>query len=166
MMRSAALLVLLLIAPIGAFAAEWANVEPGVSSTADVRDSFGAPSKETSAKVDGYDTIQWIYEDERAPTGIVRMTVDFGLLTPSGYKPTTVRLLKLEPKPFIFGRMTLIQGWGIPDGVGKQDEFSTFFYKDGLFVVLDKEGETATSMIFSLPQPDLHLRNAPAESKP
>jgi hypothetical protein len=165
-MNAVALLAVVLLLPVAAVAAGWANIEPGVSTTQDVRERFGAPSNETSAKVEGYDTVQWIYEGERAPAGIMRMTVDFGLLTPTGYKPTAVRLLKLEPKPFIFGRRTVIEGWGIPDGVGNREGFVSFFYKDGLFVVLDKEGETATDMIFSLPQPDAAQQTAPSTPRP
>ena len=165
-MHGLGLLAILLLLPVAAVAAEWATIEPGVSTTEQVRLRFGAPSKETHPKVEGYDTVQWIYEDERAPAGILRMTVDFGLLTPSGYKPTTVRILKLEPKPLIFGRSTVIDGWGIPDGMGDREGLLTFFYKAGLFVVFDKEGLMATTMIFSLPQPDAAGQATPPASPP
>ena len=90
------------------------------------------------------------------------MTADFGLLTPSGFRPSLVRLLTLEPRPLIFGRATVVQGWGLPDGVGTRDGLVTFFYKEGLFVIFDKEGENAVSMIFSIPQPDPREKSAPA----
>ena len=90
------------------------------------------------------------------------MTVDFGLLTPSGFRPSLVRLLTLEPRPLIFGRVTVVQGWGLPDGVGTREGLVTFFYKEGLFVIFDKEGENAVSMIFSIPQPDPVEKSAPA----
>ncbi|HEV8441542.1 MAG TPA: hypothetical protein VGT40_25920 [Methylomirabilota bacterium] len=152
--RALALLALVLLWTASAPAAEWGSIEPGVTSTEQVRSRYGAPAKETHTKVEGYDTVQWIYEGSKAPTGLVRMTVDFGLLTSSGYKPSTVRLLKLEPKPLIFGRNTVLQGWGLPDAVGKQDGVETFFYKDGLFVLFDQEGTSATIMVFAIPQPD------------
>ena len=148
------LLAVVMFWPSLAAASGWANVDPGMTTTVEVRERFGAPSRETHAKVEGYDTTQWIYEGSRAPAGLLRITVDFGILTPAGYKPTTVRLLKLEPKPFIFGRLTVVQGWGIPDSVGTTEGVTTFFYRDGLFVVFDKEETSATSMIFSVPQPD------------
>jgi hypothetical protein len=144
-----------------ASAAEWGNIEPGVTTPEQVRARYGEPSKETSAKVEGYDTRQWVYEGSRAPEGLVRMTVDFGLLTPSGYQPSLVRLLKLEPKPLIFGRHTVMDGWGLPDNVTKRDGFDTFFYRIGLFVIFDKEGTSAVTMVFSIPQ-EPAAKSAPA----
>jgi len=155
MRRVLPLLVILLIAPGDVGAGGWGSIEPGVSTIEHVRARYGEPSKETPAKVDGYDTLQWVYESDRAPAGLVQMTVDFGLLTRAGYKPSLVRLLKLEPKPLIFGRNTVIQGWGVPDGADKQEGLLTFFYQEGLFVIFDKEGESAVTMIFSPPQVDL-----------
>ena len=162
MARALLLLTLLLGFAWPARAAEWGKIEPGVTSTEQVRERYGEPSRETRAKVEGYDTVQWIYEGAKAPAGSFRMTVDFGLLTPSGYKPSLVRLLKLEPKQAIFGRSTVIQGWGVPDGVGTREGLVTFFYREGLFVVFDKEGENAVNMIFSLPQPDVAGKGAPS----
>ena len=156
------LLGLLCVPPGAAEAAGWAGIEPGVSTIENVRARYGAPTRQTSAKVEGYDTTQWIYEGRQVPAGLQRMTVDFGLLTPSGYKPSMVRLLMLEPKPHIFGRNTVIEGWGLPDGATDQGGVTTFYYRAGLFVVFDKEGVSATSMIFGLPQPDLPEQSAPA----
>jgi hypothetical protein len=83
------------------------------------------------------------------------MTVDFGLLGPSGYQPNLVRLLTLIPKPAMFGPSTVIQGWGIPDGVKQNPDGSeTLFWKTGLFVTFDKERQNARTMIFSPPQPE------------
>ena len=96
------------------------------------------------------------------PTGLVRMTLDIGLLTPGGYKASVVRLLKLEPKPFIFRRVTVIEGWGLPDGARSENGVDTFFYKVGLFVVFDKEGESATSLVFGPPQSDVPETATPA----
>jgi hypothetical protein len=131
MLRALTFLGMLLAAPGVAGAGEWGNIEPGVSTVEQVRARYGAPSKETRARVEGYDTLQWVYESNRAPGGLVRMTVDFGLLAQTGFKPSVVRLLKLEPKPLIFGRRTVIEGWGLPDGVGDQDGVRTFFTRRG-----------------------------------
>ncbi len=162
MARALLLLTLLLGLPWPARGAEWGAIQPGVSTLEQVRERYGAPSKETRAKVEGYDTLRWVYEGSQAPEGVVRMTVDFGLLTPSGFRPSLVRLLTLEPRPLIFGRATVVQGWGLPDGVGTRDGLVTFFYKEGLFVIFDKEGENAVSMVFSIPQPDPVEKSAPA----
>ena len=144
---------LLLAGHGSATAEEWGGIEPGVSTTDQVRARYGAPSKETRAKAEGYDTIQWVYEDAKAPAGIHRMTIDYGLLTPQGYKQTVVRLLRIEPKAKIFGRNTVIQAWGVPDGMSKQNETDVFFYREGLLVNFDKEGDEASLLTFTPPQP-------------
>jgi hypothetical protein len=144
-----------------ALAEEWGGIEPGVTTVDQVRARYGAPSKETRAKADGYDTLRWVYEDARAPGGIERMTIDFGLLTPQGYKPTVVRVLRLEPRPKIFGRNTVIQAWGVPDGITKHDEMDVFFYKSGLLVNFDRSGAEAALLTLTPPQPDTAPRAAP-----
>src|SRR5262249_45675026 len=137
MARTALLLSLLLLAWPAA-ASEWGGVEPGVTTLDDVRARYGQPSKETRAKVENYDTVQWVCEGDRAPAGMNRMTVDFGLLVQSTYKPTVVRLLTLEPRPGIFGKQTVVSGWGVPDGLGDNpDGTVSMFWKDGLIVTLD-----------------------------
>lgn len=151
----------LLLGPEFAAAAEWGAIEPGLTTTDQVRARYGAPSKETRAKAEGYDTVQWVYEGARAPAGISRMTVDYGLLTPQGYKPTVVRVFRLEPKPKIFGRNTVIQAFGVPDGIGKQNEQDVFFYKSGLLVNFDQQGDEAATLTFTPPQPDAPPAAAP-----
>jgi hypothetical protein len=148
------------VAPPAA-ASEWGGIDPGTSVVDQVRERWGAPSREVREKVEGYDTLRWVYEGGQAPAGLIRMTVDFGLLTPAGYKPAVVRLLTLEPKPLIFGRTTVVGGWGVPDGVANApDGSATLFWKEGLLVTFDKEHESATRMIFSLPQPDVPAPSA------
>lgn len=153
MARWLAALVVLLASPGTPGASDWGGIFPGVTTTDQVRGRYGQPSRLSQPKVDGYDTQQWVYEGNRAPAGLIRMTVDFGILEPGGYRPAVVRLLKLEPKPAIFGRQTVMQGWGLPDAVGQEGDLTTFFYQDGLFVVFAKDEGPATVMIFSPPQP-------------
>jgi len=138
-----------------AHAEEWGNIEPGVSTMDQVRERFGAPSKETKAKVDNYDTSQWVYDDARAPSGFQRMTVEYGLLTPQGYKPSVVRVLRLEPKEKIFGKNTVLQAFGYPDGMRVENEQNSYFYQSGLIVTFDKEDEWAVLLNFMMPQPDV-----------
>jgi len=157
--RGRALLVALAMAGLllgrgSAAAEEWGAIEPGVTTTDQVRARYGAPSKETRGKADNYDTLQWVYEDALAPGGIQRMTVDYGLLTPQGYKPTVVRVLRLEPKSKVFGRSTVIQAWGVPDAITQHTGTDVFFYKTGLLVNFDKEGEEAALLTFTPPQPE------------
>ena len=137
----------------GAVAAEqWGGIEPGESSMAAVRGLRGSPTRTTTQKVDGYDTAEWIYEDAKAPGGIRRMTVDFGLMTPAGYRPDLVRSFKLEPKPGAFDKNWITTGWGAPAGVGKDGDVEFFFYKEGLFVYFAPDGHGVASMTFTPPQ--------------
>jgi hypothetical protein len=149
-----ALLPLLLASP--AAAAEWGGLRPGVTKLPEVRERYGPPSKESRPKVEGYDTIEWVYEGTRAPTGMNRLTVEFGMLANGVYEPTLIRIFTLEPHPAIYGRMTVIQGWGVPDGkTTAADGTTTLVWRSGLFVTLDKEETRAVSMTFSPPQPGL-----------
>ena len=151
----------LLLGPAGASAEEWGGIEPGTTTIDQVRARYGAPSKETRAKVEGHDTIQWVFEDARAPGGIQSLTVDYGLLTPQGYKQTVVRAFRLVPKPKVFGKNTVEQGWGPPDAIGSQNQQETFFYKSGLVVIFTKEGDDTVLMTFTPPQPDAPAPGAP-----
>jgi hypothetical protein len=153
MARGLALLALLLALAGAAGAADWGGIEAGVSTVEQVRAGQGAPSRETRAKLEGYDTLQWVYEEDRAPAGIKRMVVDFGLLTPSGYKPSVVRVLTLEPKPGVFNRVIVVNGWGLPDGLDSEGALTRFYYKIGLVVTFNTESGEALSMSFTPPQP-------------
>ena len=147
-------------------AAGWSTIEPGVSSLEDVRGRFGAPSRESQRKVEGYDTTEWVYEGARAPSGITRMTVEFGLLTPQGYKANAVRALRLEPKPLIFGRNTIVDGWGVPERMAEQGDRDVFLYESGLIVTFDKDGVSAANMVFMVPQKLAPGGAAPAAPRP
>ena len=137
----------------GAAAAEqWGGIEPGESTMAVVKNLRGTPTRTAKQKVDGYDTEEWVYEDAKAPGGIRRLTVDFGLVTPSGYRPDLVRSLKLDPKPGAFDKESITTGWGAPAGVGKEGEVEFFFYKEGLFVYFAKDGHGVATMTFTPPQ--------------
>jgi hypothetical protein len=160
-----ATLCCLLAFATSASAEEWGGIEPGVTTIEQVRARYGAPNKETHTKVESYDTTEWVYEDPRAPGGILKMTVDFGLLTPQGYKPALVRVLRLEPKSKVFGRVTVIQGFGVPDGMTIQNDQQVFFYQSGLIVTFDKEGDEAVLMSFTPPQPARPPSAAPAAPK-
>lgn len=144
----------LLLTPGSSPAEVWGGIEPGVTTVDQVRASYGAPSREARVKVEAYDTLQSIYEEGRAPGGFVRMTVDYGLLTPQGYKPMVVRVLRLEPRPKVFGRNTILQAWGEPDWVGSENNVETLIYKSGLVVTFNKEGTDAILLTLTPPQPD------------
>lgn len=140
--------------PSAVIAAEWGGISPGASTMETVRGRYGAPSREARQKVEGYDTVQWIYEGARAPAGMKRMTVEFGLLVSGAYRPNVVRFFVLEPKPRVFDRRMVLAGWGTPDGLGEEKGRKIFSYNIGLQVHLDDTGEDALSMIFLIPQPE------------
>jgi hypothetical protein len=143
-------LVVLIAAPAGA--ADWGQIRPAVTTQTEVRARYGAPTRETPQKVEGYDVVQWTYEGPQAPTGIAKMIVDFGILTPSGYKKETVRTFRLEPKHDIFNRKLVMDGWGPPSRVGKDGEMEFFLYEEGLLVYFDKDAKEVSAMIFTPPQ--------------
>ena len=147
-------LALSLGVPSAAVAADWGAISPGASTIETVRERYGAPSRETRQKLEGYDTIQWVYEGARAPAGMKRMIVEFGLLAPSGYRPNLVRSFTLEPKPRIFDYVTVVKGWGIPDRIAEREGRKVYFYQRGLLVYFDQSGDDTVSMVFSPPQPE------------
>ena len=149
----AAVLGFALALPATACAAGWGGIEPGDTTLEQVRERYGAPSKETKQKTENYDTTTWIYEGPTVPGGINRMVVDFGILKPDGYKPNLVRVFVLEPKPTIFAVQTVIDGWGLPSAAGDEGGYPTMLYEAGLVVIFDKQGFWAESMTFTLPQP-------------
>ena len=138
--------------PGPAGAAGWGSINPGTSTVEDVRSRYGQPSRESQKKVEGYDTAEWVYEGARAPHGMVRMAVEFGLLTPQGYKGNVVRVMRLEPKPGIFARDLVVDGWGVPERMAEQGDRDVFLYESGLIVTFDQAGLSAVSMVFMLPQ--------------
>jgi hypothetical protein len=153
------LTVLALCAP--AMAAEWGTIVPGVSTMDTVRAQYGGPTRTQTQKVDGYDTTTWIYEDAQAPTGITRMTVDFGLLQARGFERSIVRSFRLEPHPHVFTREAVLNGWGRPTGVSKEGGTDSFYYEDGLVVIFDKEAQFAVTMVFTPPQPSDRAKSSP-----
>jgi hypothetical protein len=139
-------------APAG-LAAEWNAIVPGESTMDAVRARFGGPTQTTTGTLDGYPTAQWVYEGPRAPVGMKRVVVDFGLLTPGGYRGEVVRALRLEPKPGVFDRASVLAGWGLPTAVAPPDQPPAFFYGSGLVVVFDAKGWAVEAMVFTPPQP-------------
>jgi hypothetical protein len=144
---------LALALPESACAAGWGGIEPGETTIEQVRERYGAPSKETKQKVENYDTMTWTYEAAKAPTGMNRMVVDFGILKPDGFKPNVVRVFVIEPKPNIFAVQTVLDGWGLPSATGDQDGYPTLLYEAGLVAVFNKERLWAESISFTVPQP-------------
>jgi hypothetical protein len=165
MRRSIILAVAILAALAGlagrALAAEWNNIVPGETTQTALTSRYGPPSKTEKQKVEGYDTVDWIYEGPKAPVGMRRMVVQFGILAKAGYRPDVVRALRLEPKPEVFNRRTVINGWGSPSRTGREGDAEVFFYDEGLLVYFDKEGWLAVVMVFTPPQAPSSTSTAP-----
>jgi hypothetical protein len=141
-----------LISP--AHAEEWGGIAPGTTLKFQVRERFGAPSREVKNRVEQYDTIEWLYEQGKAPAGIRQMQVQFGLLTPRGFNPDVVRALTLTPRSGVFTRRDILTGWGQPDRIGAEKEKGQriFIYNSGLVVLFDKNEQLAETLLFSPPQ--------------
>jgi len=133
----------------GAEAADWGGISPARTTINDLRAIHGAPSRTLTQRIDAYDGQQWIYEGPRAPTGILRMVVDFGLLLRGTYRPDIVRAVTLEPKPGIFNVDLVLQGWGVPQRESPAGQPIAFFYESGLLVTFADDGRAVTSMVFT-----------------
>ncbi len=145
-------LAVLLIAA-GAEAAEWGGIKPGESNTEMVRSRFGVPTLTKAEKTEGYDTAKWTYESPRTPAGIKSLVVDFGILVGGAFQAQVVRTFRLEPKPGIFTRATILAGWGEPTRSSPVGEVPLwFFYDTGLIVYFDKQGWQVEAMVFVPPQ--------------
>jgi hypothetical protein len=106
--------VVMLAAALPAAAAEWGSIRPGVSTNAQVRELYGAPTKTSKEKVENYETETWIYEEPKAPAGLKRLTIEYGLVVADKYQPNVVRAFRVEPQPGGFTRRIIILGWGPP----------------------------------------------------
>jgi hypothetical protein len=137
-----------------ALPAEWGAVVPGQSTQESVRRVHGAPSRTIAQTIEGYQASQWVYEGAQAPLAARRMVVDFGLLLPAGYRPEIVRSLRLEPKPGAFNKRSILGGWGVPTSTGREGETRVFFYRQGLLVYFDRDGEDVELLVFTPPQPE------------
>ena len=145
--------VCLVLGATTARAADWGGITPGTSTKDSVRTLYGEPTRAASKTLEGYDVIDWVYEGERAPRGIVRLTAEFGLLTGPGFQPDVVRAFRLDPVPGVFTRRTIIAGWGMPFAAGREGETPEFYYEEGLLVLFDKDGWIAERMVFTMPRP-------------
>jgi hypothetical protein len=144
--------VVALVLVSGAHAADWGSIVPGESTIETVRARYGEPAARKTEQVDGYDATEWVYEGDRAPRGLRRLTISFGLLTPGGFRPELVRVFRLEPVPGGFTQRTVRDGWGQPSATGQEGSWPAVRYDQGLIVVFERDGEQVREMIFTLPQ--------------
>lgn len=136
-----------------AAALDWGGIVPAVTTMAQVRARYGAPSQTSTQTLQGVQAQRWVYAADLAPPGFSRMTVDFGLRGADGYHPDLVRALTLEPRPGIFTRPQISAGWGPADRVGREGDTEILFYYEGLVVYFAPDGWNVRLMLFTPPQP-------------
>jgi len=144
------LIVLFLAGSAGA--AGWGTITPGETTRRDVEARYGRPSHERQVMEGGLTGAEWTYVGDRAPAGLDRMVVGFGLLRPAGFAPDVVRALILYPKPRVFTLLELTTGWGKPDGIGTDSQTGRSLLRwegRGILVYLDRTGEYAELMVFA-----------------
>jgi hypothetical protein len=145
-------LIMTLLALRGDVGAEsWGGITPGETTRADVERLFGRPSRERTIVDEGRTVAEWTYAEERAPRGLVRMVVNYGLMSGDRFVPDVVRSVTLYPKPQVFTLRTISTGWGEPDAIGTEEASGrpSFHYRTrGLLIVFDKTGSWAELLLF------------------
>jgi hypothetical protein len=158
-MRAAlVLLAAILGAPVCAGAHGWGLLYPAESTGASVRARYGAPTRILKHRLQSHDTEEWVYEGKEAPPGFLRLAVYVGYLKGEEFLPAVVRGFTLEPKPGIFTRELVLQGWGPPTRVDFFDGKPGYDYDGGLIVLFDIQGTVAQTMIFSPPRTEASAR--------
>ena len=141
-----------LLAALGDVGAEsWGGITPGETTRAGVERLYGRPSRERSMVDEGRTVAEWTYAEDRAPRGLVRMVVNYGLMSGDRFVPDAVRSVTLYPKPQVFTLRAISSGWGEPDAIGTEEASGrpSFHYRTrGLLVVFDKTGSWAELLLF------------------
>lgn len=149
-----ALLIALAVLPAArlAAAASWGGIRPGETVRREVEARFGRPTRERTVTEEGRTANEWTYTGERAPQGVDRMVVSFGLLKGTSFLPDVVRALTLYPRRGVFPLRLITDGWGRPDAIGTDEQTGrpAFRYDaKGLLIVFDRTGEWAELMVFA-----------------
>jgi hypothetical protein len=159
-MRPWALGLVLTVAVLGAAgdaAAEtWGGLTPGETLRGGVESLYGKPSRERSLVEEGRTVAEWTYAGDRAPRGLERMVVNYGLASGATFNPDVVRAIVLYAKPHVFSMRSISDGWGPPDAVGTEESTGrpSFHYRTrGLLIIFDKSGSWAEVLLFGPPQP-------------
>jgi hypothetical protein len=150
----------LMVATLGAaadLAAEsWGGLTPGETLRGGVESLFGKPSRERPLVEEGRTVAEWTYAGDRAPRGLERMVINFGLASGATFNPDVVRAIVLYPKPHVFSLRAISNGWGPPDAVGTEEATGrpSFHYRTrGLLIIFDKSGSWAELLLFGPHQP-------------
>ena len=145
-------LSLTLLAGRGNVGAEtWGGITPGATMRAEVERLYGRPSRERTMVDEGRTVAEWTYAEDRAPRGLLRMVVNYGLMSGDRFVPDVVRSVTLFPKAQVFSLTTIASGWGEPDAIGTEESSGrpSFHYRTrGLLIVFDKTGSWAEILVF------------------
>jgi hypothetical protein len=151
-----AAILMLLVAGGDVCAETWGGITPGETTRAALEALYGRPSRERTLVDEGRTVGEWTYAEDRAPKGLIRMVVNYGLLVGDRFMPDVVRSVTLYPKPHVFSMPAISNGWGPPDGVGTEEATGrpSFQYRTrGLLVIFDKSGSWAEFLLFGPRQP-------------
>ena len=150
-------LSLALLTSTGNVGAEsWGGITPGETTRADVEGLYGRPSRERTLVDEGRTVAEWTYAEARAPRGLIRMVINYGLMSGDRFIPDVVRSVTLYAKAHLFPLPTIASGWGEPDAVGTEEASGrhSFHYRTrGLLIVFDKTGSWAEILVFGPRQP-------------
>ena len=142
---------------VGDLGAEsWGGLTPGETLRGGVESLYGRPSRERPLVEEGRTVAEWTYAGDRAPRGVERMVVSFGLASGATFNPDIVRSIALYPKAHIFSMLSISNGWGPPDAVGTEEATGrpSFHYRTrGLLIIFDKSGSWAEMLLFAPRQP-------------
>jgi hypothetical protein len=130
----------------------WGGITPGQSTLGDVQARYGRPTRERSVVDEGHTVPEWTYIGERAPAGLNRMVVSFGLRGPAGFTADVVRAVAIYPKPRVFSLEAVTIGWGTPDAVGSAEQTGQLalrYDRRGVLVLLDPTKTWAEMILFA-----------------
>jgi len=146
-------MALISVALAGPASAEsWGGIVPGETTRRELETRYGRPTRERMVVEDGRTVPEWTYAGERAPRGLDRMVVSFGLIRPEGFTPEVVRGVTIYPKPRVFTLQAIATGWGTPDAIGTDSPTGrpAFRYDArGLLIILDPSGAWAELLLFA-----------------
>lgn len=139
-----------------ASAAGWGGITPRETTRREVEVRYGRPTRERQVTEGTLTGAEWTYSGDRAPKGLDRMVVGFGLVREGGFAPDVVRSLTLYPKPRVFTALELMAGWGKPDAIGSDEETGRMMLRydaKGILIVLDRSAQWAETIVFAPESP-------------
>jgi hypothetical protein len=141
----------MLAAAGGVGAESWGGLTPGETTRQGVERLYGRPTRERTLVEEGRTVTEWTYAADRAPRGVERMVISFGLLAGDRFAPDVVRAVALYPRPHVFSLRAITNGWGTPDAIGTEEATGrqSFHYRaKGLLIILDKTQSWAEFLLF------------------